>query len=344
MSDASQRSALGVLVSCIVHAVIVLSTHPHGQASVRAPAQPLWLELRVEQRAPPPSSPARELLPPASRAREEASAAPPAASRRARSGGRPAPNVASTAALPPAVQQMRSAVSSAQDMVPPTPAPAPASRPPAGMLDLSPLAAARSLGDGEHMPLRDAGAARREEVPTSRAAQAHALAQQVPGLRASKGSHRGMEGVAVDLAEDAIYNVLRPWKLLSKTMTGSEYRYTGAGFDAAILPDGRVRFRDKDGLILTVMATKSRESGPDALFAPAPTAGLSLGDPRALWERILGKDPFAAERRRFLERTRALREYLAGRADARGTPTDDESSTEAEPEPQLEPAAPGDSH
>ncbi|MEY4510402.1 MAG: hypothetical protein RLZZ450_2524 [Pseudomonadota bacterium] len=147
-----------------------------------------------------------------------------------------------------------------------------------------------------------------------------------------------MKGVVVDGAEDAIYNVLRPWKLFHKTMRGSQYRYTGAGFDAAILPDGRVRFREKDGLMLTVMVPNSRESGPSAQLPPAPSVGLTLGDPRALWMRIRGKDPFAVERRTFLERTRALREYLSGRAAARGTPEPDESADEVEPEPLLEPA------
>jgi hypothetical protein len=203
-------------------------------------------------------------------------------------------------------------------------------------LDLSPLAAARTLGDATNAPLRDAGVAPRDDVPLSPTAHANALAQQVPGLRASKGSGRSAEAVVVDLMEDTLYNVLRPWKLLHKTMHGSQYRYTGGGFDAAILPDGRVRFRDKDGLLLTVSVSQTRETGPGLGLPPTPTGGLGLRDPRALWQRIRGNDPFAAERRLFLERTRPLREYLSGRAAERGAPAEDESR-DVEPEPQSEP-------
>lgn len=170
-------------------------------------------------------------------------------------------------------------------------------------------------------------------------AQADQLAKQVPGLRASKGAARTGEGVVVDAVEDTLYNVLRPYKLFSKTMRDSEYRYTGAGFDAAILPDGRVRFRDKDGPVLTGMGTQpGREGEASVELSPGIAGGASLGDPRAVWYRIRGKDPHAAERRQFLERTRALREYLADRAAGRGAPP--ERSVDTEPqEPPLKPPA-----
>ncbi|HEX5659687.1 MAG TPA: hypothetical protein VFX59_20970 [Polyangiales bacterium] len=145
----------------------------------------------------------------------------------------------------------------------------------------------------------------------------------MPGLHASKGSGRSVEHAVVDAVEDTLFNVLRPWKLLQKTMGGSDYRYTGAGFDAAILPDGRVRFRDKGSPSLTPMVTVTRESGADADLGPTPTGGVNFGDPRSLLHGARGKDPFAAERRQFLERTRALREYLAGRAAEAGMQTND---------------------
>jgi hypothetical protein len=167
---------------------------------------------------------------------------------------------------------------------------APASEQRALTLDLSPLAAARTIGDSTSFPLRDAGVAGRDEVPLSPTARGAALAQRVPGLRASQGSGRSAAGVVVDVIEDTLYNVLRPWKLLQKTMRGSQYRYTGGGFDAAILPDGRVRFRDKDGPTLTVSVTQTRESGPGSLLGPAATGGAEPGRPaRALashpWQR-----------------------------------------------------------
>jgi hypothetical protein len=124
-------------------------------------------------------------------------------------------------------------------------------------------------------------------------------------------------------------------------MRGSAYRYTGRGFDAAILPDGRVRFREKDGPRLSVLATKNYEGSNSALQAPpTPTYGLSAGDPIALFYRLRGKDPFAAERRTFLERTRKLREYLAGRGgqdeEAPTEPTERELQVEPQVEPRLE--------
>jgi hypothetical protein len=321
MIDASGRSALGVLASCIVHAAVVLGVHRHGRASQRTPVQPLWLELRVEQRepssAPEPPAPHEEPTPARHSPRRERSAVQPARDA-------PEPAVVPTVDSADAESSKQAAPSGRQ----------------AATLDLSPLAAARTLGDSTYFPLRDAGAANHDDPPRSPMAQADSLARQVPYLRASRGSGRSVEGAVVDAVEDTLYNVLRPWQLLRKTMRGSQYRYTGAGFDAAILPDGRVRFRDKDGPSLTMTVVQSREFGPSAQMPPAVTGGVGLGDPRALWYRIRGKDPFAAERLLFLERTRALREHLAGRAAERGAPTVDESSAGEEAlEPQLEPPA-----
>lgn len=287
------------------------------------------MELRIQEREPLPAvaSPTPSFEPDAVHVRRGRS--PP----RERFANQRAAGVTPQPVAPVEAASEPSAAAVAQNSI----AQQAGSRQRAPTLDLSPLAAARTLGDSTYGPLRDAGVARGDDVPLSPTARANALAQQVPGLRASKGSGRSVEGVAVDVVEDTLYNVLRPWKLLQRTMRGSQYRYTGGGFDAAILPDGRVRFRDKDGPVLSVSVTQVQEHGPGWFLAPAPTAGLSLGDPRALWHRIRGKDPFAAERRLFLERTRALREYLSGRAAERGVPSENESSHDVEPEPQSEP-------
>jgi hypothetical protein len=44
---------------------------------------------------------------------------------------------------------------------------------------------------------------------------------------------------------------------------------------------------------------------------------LDFGDPRVWIDKLAGNDPSAAERRTFLQRTRALREYLREQAERR---------------------------
>lgn len=327
MSDGSGRSALGVLASCVVHAAMVLGVHSQGSAREQTLPTPLWMELQIERREPEPDPDTTPL---------------PIDSMDVRA---PAPiTEAHSVAVPRVSRTSRPAAPTQPEQPAPreeAPSAAPSETPTvarSATIDLSPLAAARTLGDSTYFPSRDAGASTPEQPPRSHTATANALATQVAGLRASRGSERSMEGAIVDGTEDAIYHVLRPWKLLHKTMQGSQYRYTGAGFDAAILPDGRVRFRDKDGPALSVIVIKPPESGPAAQVPPATTFGLSLGDLRSLFTRIRGKDPHAAERRTFLERTRALREYLSGRAPQPETTEPAESRDELDSEPQLEPA------
>ncbi len=293
MSEVSRGRALGVLASCVVHAGVVLGM-PRGQASERSAVQPLWLELQLastqpehEPPAAPPSSAHEQVQYPA---RPSRSVLP-----------RPTRVTAAPAVLAPTAD--------------PVPAQGVPSEPHAASIDLSPLAAARTL-DSTSIAVRDAGMSR---GPLSHSDEADALARQAPGLRMSRG--RSAEGVVVDLVEDTLYDVLRPWKLLRRTLShGSAYRYTGGGFDAEILADGQVRFHDKDGPQGTMRSTLTQQSGPGSLLPPGVTFELSSGDTRALWQRLRGKDPHAAERRLFLERTRALREHLAGRAKEPDTP------------------------
>jgi hypothetical protein len=321
-----------MLVSCVVHAGIVIGMPQQGRASERSAPQPVWFELQVGVSSPAAHAPREppEAVSSVNRDTRELQHAP--SPRRERSvQSRPA-QVAE--ALAPPVELAADAIKA--DAVVDADQAAP-SRQRAAIVDLSPHAAARTLSDSTFISVRDSGVPR-EERPLS--PEADEFAKQGSGLRASKEAERTGEGGAVDAVEDALYNVLRPWKLLSKTMRGSEYRYTGGGFDAAILPDGRVRFRDKDGPVLTGMVTQpGREGEIGADLPPGAAWGASLGDPRAVWHRIRGKDPHAAERQLFLERTRTLREYLAGRANERGTPP--ERRVDASPkEPQPEPSAP----
>jgi hypothetical protein len=170
------------------------------------------------------------------------------------------------------------------------------------------------------------------------AAREAQLASEAPELRSTK--HRTAHGAIADTAEDVIYVLLMPWKVLQRTMKNSAYRYTGRGFDAAILPDGRVRYREKDGPRVTVFVTQNAAGPNIAMQAPPKAAfGIYPGNPVELVYRLLGKDPFAAERRTFLARTRKLREYLARHAGQ-----DEDEPTElpqpakpAEPEALVEP-------
>lgn len=329
MSEVSRGCVLGVLASCVVHAAIAIVMPRHGQASERTAQQPLWFELQVESSAARAPRELHEAAPSGDRGTREVQYS--ASQRRERS-AQPRPAQVAEEPAPP-VELATDAIDADALAAQATP-----DRKRAVALDLSPRAAARALVDPTFVGAHDSGVSR-EERPLSHQAQTDQFAKQVPGLRASRGSERTGEGVVADAVEDTLYNVLRPWKLLSKTMRGSEYRYTGEGFDAAILPDGRVRFRDKDGPVLTVMATQpGREGEVGVDRSPGVAGGVNVGDPRSVWYRIRGKDPHAAERRLFLERTRALREYLAGRPAERGTPP--ERSVDTEPkEPPLEPPA-----
>jgi hypothetical protein len=116
---------------------------------------------------------------------------------------------------------------------------------------------------------------------------------------------------------------LRPWDLVRQPLLHYRYRFRGVGFDAVIQSDGTIKYRDKDGLHLAinqVLAAKEDKEG-DSPFTVVPSVGL--GDLSTWSERRAGNDPHAAERRKFLEQTRALREYLRDRAERRAHETQD---------------------
>lgn len=178
-------------------------------------------------------------------------------------------------------------------------------------LDLSPLAAARSLGPDtpESWPIE----ARPSSEPAAR--EEARLAEGIPGLaRDRRASDRSPGEIAQDLQGAA----LRPWDLILQPLKRGRYRYRGQGFDAVIATDGSVKYRDKDGLRLSLsqrqMLQESKGGRHRGRNPNLPVFGLDLGDPSAWVDKIMGKDPHAAERRTFLERTRALRNYLRDQA------------------------------
>lgn len=196
---------------------------------------------------------------------------------------------------------------------PPAASAEPIPAPPVRQRDLSPLAAARSL------PLEanvSAGAPRDASVHAESEARVEArLAEGIAGLK--RESQRVRDRSAGDLAQDLRSAALRPWDLVRQPLLDYRYRFRGIGFDAVIQSDGSVKYRDKDGLHLAVnqvLAAKEDKAG-DSPFTAAPSVGL--GDLSTWSEKIAGNDPHAAERRKFLEQTRALRDYLHDRAERR---------------------------
>jgi hypothetical protein len=216
---------------------------------------------------------------------------------------RPAPSVAPAESLPdqPAVA------------VDPLPAPAPVQR------DLSPLAAARSLPLEPNGPVsvsREAGVR-----PESEARVEARLAEGIPGLK--REAQRVRDRSVGELAQDLRTVALRPWDLVRQPLLHYRYRFRGIGFDAVIQADGTVKYRDKHGLhlaITQVVAAKEDKEG-DSPFTVVPSVGL--GDLSTWSEKLAGNDPHAAERRKFLDQTRALREYLRDRAERRAREAQD---------------------
>jgi hypothetical protein len=183
--------------------------------------------------------------------------------------------------------------------------------------DLSPLAAARSVSLG--VPDGSARA-----TPSAAASDTREEARLADGIGGLTRDSRPLKRSVGELALDAQTAALRPWDLLIQPLPRGRYRYRGVGFDAVITADGSIKYRDKDGVHLSagqVLALKEPTGSKSGRSLLNGAFGLSLGDPRTWGAKLTGKDPHAAERRTFVERTRALREYLRARAERpRGAP------------------------
>lgn len=210
---------------------------------------------------------------------------------------RPAPSVA----LPESLPDQPAAAAD------PLPAPARVQR------DLSPLAAARSLPvelNGSARVSREAGVRAESEARVEAR-----LAEGIPGLK--REAQRVRDRSVGDLAQDLRTVALRPWDLVLQPLLHYRYRFRGVGFDAVIQSDGTVKYREKDGLHLSInqVLAAREEKGGDSPFVAAPSVGL--GDLSTWSDKLAGNDPHASERRKFLEQTRALRDYLRDRAERR---------------------------
>lgn len=197
------------------------------------------------------------------------------------------------------------------------------------LVDVAPDAAALALVlDEVTLPLAPSG----RTAPTPRADEE---------VERSLGS-----ALRRDALTKAHVSPVRELRLLARP--DGSYRYDGLGFDAEILPDGRVVFHDEghasvdeiglgpvtltpDGRVALraadaplALTPRPREAGPESttVFDQAPS-GASPLDVLQLGVRISGRfdldgamheahgsDPHQAERARFLEETEALRERL----------------------------------
>lgn len=197
------------------------------------------------------------------------------------------------------------------------------------LVDVAPDAAALALVlDEVTLPLAPSG----RTAPTPRADEE---------VERSLGS-----ALRRDALTKAHVSPVRELRLLARP--DGSYHYDGLGFDAEILPDGRVVFHDEghasvdeiglgpvtltpDGRVALraadaplALTPRPREAGPESttVFDQAPS-GASPLDVLQLGVRISGRfdldgamheahgsDPHQAERARFLEETEALRERL----------------------------------
>ena len=187
------------------------------------------------------------------------------------------------------------------------PATKPPLRRPSG-IDLSPLAAARTLVDPnspERRPSKSPELAR--ESPRERAEEA-ALSEDVPGLwRVGKPPVAGVAERGLNLAQ-------RPWELITKPLVGGRYHYEGDGFSAIIRDDGSVDMHDHGGVLLSVVPIYTGGGRHPTSIG----VGLTLPSPvEWITNRVTKTDPYRSERLRFLQNTRALRELLLDRAQKR---------------------------
>jgi hypothetical protein len=147
------------------------------------------------------------------------------------------------------------------------------------------------------------------QVLNPRAAALAALEQGT----ADAGSDRSAEPSAEDRLERAILAGIKPRfeeapgpKLLTRAEGG--YAYMGHGFQAIIAPDGAVTIQDRFGsVVLPLVPYRNR----DGKWRVSPFLGGSFRLYEWLDKKFGKNDPYASERRWFLERTRELREDLA---------------------------------
>jgi hypothetical protein len=190
----------------------------------------------------------------------------------------------------------------------------------AAKVDLSPAAAARTVGQD-----RQVESTAPIKAPAADEGEENVLAANIDGLvRADyetlgQARDRGATGV--------LWSAMRPWKGLHLLLHKVRYWYVGRGIDAVIADDGSVAFHDKDGVVAAPLPLMDRfgpggrpnsESvnggSPGSRLTKFPSPGIGISDAlRLLRRRVTHEDPHALERADFLERTRALRDWLDAR-------------------------------
>ncbi|MET0284374.1 MAG: hypothetical protein ABW352_07885 [Polyangiales bacterium] len=134
--------------------------------------------------------------------------------------------------------------------------------------------------------------------------KAQEKAEVVHGLSREHG--KDLRTLTEHAVHDVAHAAMRPWDLFLQPLPEGKYRYRGFGFDAVILDDGRVEFRDRGAVHLRVAQLLDERMLPKN--KPVPV--LSFGNLDDFFAKLSGNDPHASERRTFLTKTRALREQL----------------------------------
>ena len=288
------KPILAVLASGALHGLVLWGL-PRGTLEKSAPYEHV-LQFELHSLPPLPATSAVPSEPAPALSSQDT----PAPARGSRLHKRAAPAAAvlippPSALPPPSRETTREPPSRSPERAPS----APAYRP----LDLHPLAVARTLVDVHALPVSPTDHTVHIDTELERRREAQ-LAAAFPEL--SRTSQQGGQERVDHTAQDALAFAERPWKAIIEPLRRGRYQYRGKNFDAVILSDGRIEYRQKTGLSLSMMQSVLSGGAPDAVMA-----ALAF---HTLIQKLTGDHLAVAERNRFLEHTRALRDLLHERA------------------------------
>ncbi len=303
---ARRREVVALVVALGVHSVVALASAliPAARVPSALPAQSMVLDFEIVPDDPQTVAPPRAPDPPVP---------PTAGHAQARRGARPAilapPFPTSTALVDLAVgdsqgsTSMRGETHETDDTT---------HRGDVDPTAIDPSAVARALVLGE--------------VDGPIAAPQEGRSTAIPRLGEREAEERLTEHLRERAMSKAYVTRRRPIHLTPRP--DGSFHYDGPAFDADILPDGSVAFRDRDDATIDPPRLGQTEALRDVtgaqldppVFRDPPIAGISIGgalDGDSVLSRARGEDPHRFERERFMEETQELRERLEDAARAR---------------------------
>lgn len=286
---------LGILASSALHALVFVSLPNLSSNGEPHTAHTMDFELQLQPPiAPPevPTTPAPEFpkqgRPAAAAVRAPTSVRPVQATTRRMVNIAPDPEPSAPAADAP------------ENPASPVRTP---SAPVRATVDLSALAVARAMVDVQLPPETPPRPTTTLDLPAERRLEMQ-LAADVPELA------RTSEGGAINAinhgAMDAVAFAERPWAPLLQPLRRGRYHYRGKSFDAVVLANGEIQYRQREGVSLSIMQ--------GVISGGAPGGAVPALAFHSLIAKLTGDSPAVGERKRFLERTRPLREFLLERA------------------------------